>query len=74
MSAKREPCFPTVIAAVSAKAKPLEAAMAFRVYISLMVATSVGYTFLYSHFIRFMIILILFAVQLVDLQTAFAGA
>lgn len=74
MSAKREPCFPTVIAAVSAKAKPSEAAMAFYLFMSLLVTAIVGYTFLYSHFIRFLLILILFVVPLVDLQTAFAGA
>ena len=45
MSAKWEPCFPTVIAAVSAKAKPSEVAMAFRIFISLLVAAIVGYTF-----------------------------
>lgn len=44
MSAKREPCFPTAIAAVSAKAKPSEAAMAFYLFMSLLVAAIVGYT------------------------------
>lgn len=48
--------------------------MAFYLFMSLLVAAIVGYTFLYSYFIRFMIILILFAVQLMGLQTAFAGA
>lgn len=48
--------------------------MAFYLFMSLLVAAIVGYTFLYSRFIRLKIILIVFAVQLVDLQTAFAGA
>ena len=34
-----------VIAAVSAKAKPSEVAMGFRIFISLLVAAIVGYTF-----------------------------